>query len=389
MIVVPSEMGRMNKLALLTRVQRMGVASRADLAKSLGLSQPTCGKIVDDLLHQGVLEEAELSNGRNGEPRQGGRPKLGRPGRTVRLNRSEPRFIGIQLGVTHTSLTPLALGVSGEDAWQATFPTPNSAAGWVRELTRAAKQFNFKPLAGVLVSVPGILDEPGGRVLFSPNLHWTERVDLSEQVAKVWKAPVVLVQEERALALGHQYVTPEREDFLLVDFGDGVGGAVLVAGRLQANPLPISGELGHTPVHGNTRPCGCGAVGCLETLVSTRGLIESYAEARGMPHPTWAEVRTGIGRSGVEPWLAHSLEAAAVIIAGALNVIGLRHVVLTGALTELPLVALQYLTHAIQRGALWARFGEVEVETAPRRRTAGLVAVGIERLVLSAPADPC
>ena len=389
MIVVPSEMGRMNKLALLTRVQRMGIASRADLAKSLGLSQPTCGKIVDDLLRQGVLEEAERPNGRDGEPQRGGRPKLGRPGRTVRLNRSEPRFFGIQLGVAHTSVTPLALGVSGEDAWQATFPTPNSAAGWVRELTRAARQFNFKPLAGVLVSVPGILDEPGGRVLFSPNLHWTERVNLCEQVAKVWKAPVLLVQEERALALGHQYVTPEREDFLLVDFGDGVGGAVLVAGRLQANPLPISGELGHTPVYGNTRPCGCGAVGCLETLVSTRGLIESYAEAHGLPHPTWTEVRTDIGRNGVEPWLARSLEAAAVIIAGALNVIGLRHVVLTGSLTELPLEALRYFTHAIQRGALWARFGDVEVETAPRRRIAGLVAVGIERLVLSAPPEPC
>ncbi len=59
---------------------------------------------------------------------------------------------------------------------------------------------------------------------------------------------------------------PDCEDFLLVDFGEGVGGAIIVEGKPLANPLPISGEIGHTPVPGNRRPCGCGAVGCMETL---------------------------------------------------------------------------------------------------------------------------
>jgi predicted NBD/HSP70 family sugar kinase len=306
----------------------------------------------------------------------------------LRLNRTAPRFIGIQLGVTETSLAALPLGISGEDVWTTTFPTPNSAEGWVQQLSRAAKSLRCKSLAGVLVSVPGILDEREGRVLFSPNLHWTEKVDLAARVRQVWKSPVVLVQEERALALGHQYVTPEREDFLLVDFGDGVGGAVLVAGKLQASSLPISGELGHTPVRGNARPCGCGAVGCLETLVSTRGLMQSFAAAHPEARATWAALKNHIGQQGVEPWLAESLEAAAIVIAGALNVIGLRHVVLTGTLAELPPAGLEFLTAAIQRGAMWARFGQVEVETAPRRRTAGLVAVGMGQLILGPATRP-
>lgn len=382
MIVVPSKMGRMNKLALLMRMQRMGTASRADLAKSLGLSQPTCGKIVDDLLCLGVLEAVTGSIG-NGEVASAiHKPKLGRPGRMLRLDRNNPRFIGIQLGVTETSLAALPLGINGEDAWTKTILTPDSAGSWVEQLRCAAKSLQCKNLAGVLVSVPGILDEHESRVLFSPNLHWTERVDLAAQVRQVWEAPVLLIQEERALALGHQYVTPEREDFLLVDFGDGVGGAVLVAGRLQANSLPISGELGHTPVRGNPRPCGCGAVGCLETLVSTRGLLQSFAVANPKAKPTWTALRSSIEQGGVEPWLAESLEATAIVIAGALNVIGLRHVVLTGSLAELPQPALDFLTAAIQRGTMWARFGQVEVETAPRRRAAGLVAVGIEQMIL-------
>ena len=47
MVVIPSEMGRLNKRALLDRLQALGTASRVSLAKSLGLSQPTAGKIVD------------------------------------------------------------------------------------------------------------------------------------------------------------------------------------------------------------------------------------------------------------------------------------------------------------------------------------------------------
>lgn len=374
-------MGRINKRALLDRLQRLGTASRADLAKSLGMSQPTAGKIADELLSIGVLEEVDAepivsSNGTTS------RTRLGRPGRMLRLNRSKPRFLGIQLGVTETRLVTLPVGADQEDHWPVRIDTPDSEVEWVKELRKSADQFPQKKFWGVLVSVPGLVDEQAGRVLFSPNLHWTEGADLRALVGRVWKAPVALVQEERALALGHQYLDPEREDFLLVDFGDGVGGAVIVAGKLSATPLPISGELGHTPVLGNMRQCGCGAIGCVETLISKRGLMESFAEAHPKAPKTWAALASQIADEGMESWLITALDAAAVAIAAALNVIGLRHVVVTGSLAQLPPIVMQHLTGAIQRGAIWARFGTVEVEAAPRRRSAGLVAVGIDRLVL-------
>lgn len=382
MVVIPAKMGRLNKRALLGRLQRLGLASRADLAKSLGMSQPTAGKIADELLRLGVLEEVDHEA--TPAPARGSktRAKLGRPGRMLRLDRTRPRFLAIQLGVTETRLAALPVGVDQEDHWPVCVDTPASAESWVRRLTQAAAQLPARKWWGVLVSVPGIVDEPAGKVLFSPNLHWTEKADLRALVGRVWDAPVELVQEERALALGHQYLTPEREDFFLADFGEGVGGAVIVGGKLAATTLPISGEFGHTPVLGNPRPCGCGAIGCVETLVSTRGLLESFTRAHPQAPSTWAALAAHLAERGLEPWLTAALDAAAVAIAAALNVIGLRHVVVTGALTELPPSVLQYLTTAIQRGAMWARFGTVEVESAPRRRGAGLVAVGLDRLVL-------
>ena len=374
-------MGRINKRALLTRLQQMGVASRADLAKSLGLSQPTSGKIVDQLLEIGVLEEIETPARPAGAEAETP-PKLGRPGRQLQLAQSTPRFIGIQLGVLETRLKLLPLGSNGEDAWTLRVPTPDSADAWLRQLRKAALRLRCEPLWGVLVSVPGIVDEKTDRVIFSPNLHWTEKVDLTALIGRAWSVPVVLVQEERALALGHQAMHPGGEDFLLVDVGEGVGGSVVVAGKLYLQALPMSGELGHTPVPGNLRPCGCGAIGCVETLISTRGLLQSFAAATGRPQPGWWALKAHVAEHGVPDWLADSLNATAGVIAGALNVIGLRRVVLTGSLNELPPVVFEHLCAAIRRGALWARFGEVKLEAAPRRRTAGLVAVGLDRLVV-------
>ncbi len=388
MIYVPSRMGQLNRRALLRQLQKLGVASRADLAKSLGMSQPTAGKIVDELLGMDVLEEVAVpiaeAGGRNGNG--DAVSQLGRPGRRLRLNEARAKFLAIQLGVKTTTLAGLTLGIADEDHWPVAFDVagadPSPAKVWEKKLRAAASLFGDEKFLGVLLSVPGVVDETANRILFSPNIHWTEKADLAAIVQRVWDAPVLLVQEERALALGHHLANPECEDFLLVDFGEGVGGAIIVEGKPLANPLPISGEIGHTPVPGNVRPCGCGAVGCMETLVSLRGLLASFAAAAPAAENSWPALFDYISENGIKPWLAQALDSAAAAIAGALNVLGLRRVVITGSLTELPPVVMQYLSHAVQNGAMWARFGQVECLSAPRRRTAGLVAVGIDRLVV-------
>ncbi len=388
MVLIPAKMGRINKRALLGRLRRVGQASRADLAKSLGLSQPTAGKIADDLLRLGILEELDEEVSGRTEARGHARAKVGRPGRILRLNRSQARFLAIQLGVSETNLAAVPVGVDSEDRWAVQVKTPSCAEEWVRQLRAAADLLPQKEFRGVLVSVPGIVDEPAGRVIFSPNLHWTETAELAGLVRQVWPAQVALVQEERALALGHQSVDPKEEDFLLVDFGEGVGGAAIVAGRLYTTPLPLSGELGHISVIGNRRKCGCGATGCIETLVSMRGLLQSLAAAQPGVRQSWDALVRCIAEKGVPPWLEQTLEATSVVISGSLNVMGLRRVVLTGTLAELPPAVMEHLSRAIVKGSLWARFGEVSVESAPRRRTAGLVAVGIDRFVVPMDEEP-
>src|SRR5580658_1792145 len=100
-------MGQLNKRALLARLQLLGAASRADLSKSLGLSQPTSGKIVDEMLEIGLLEEFDEERRHT--------TALGRPGRMLRFDTRRPRLVIIQLGVTETSVSAAPVGASDED----------------------------------------------------------------------------------------------------------------------------------------------------------------------------------------------------------------------------------------------------------------------------------
>jgi predicted NBD/HSP70 family sugar kinase len=375
-MATPSHLRQLNQRRVIYALMHLGQASRADLSKATGMSQPTVGKIVDDLLGEHV---ADLADG--GADGADGSPRLGRPGQLVRLDGTRRRFLAVQLGVVNTRLASLPIAARLVDEWDSEFATPLSPAAWVRSLKKALDRLPLDGLEAMLVSVPGVVDEAGGAVLLCPNLRWAEQLNLHELLDGLTPAKLLVVQEIRALALGQLAVDPAEGDFLLVDFADGVGGAAVVGGRLFTGSAPLSGELGHTPVLGNTRTCGCGAVGCIETLLSRHGLLATFAAEAGQKTPGWPALVDHVRRRGLEPWLAGALDTAATTIAGAINVLGLHRVVITGSLTELPECVLAHLAAAVRRGAMWGRFGQVECVGAPRRRTAGLVSAAIDRLL--------
>jgi hypothetical protein len=97
---------------------------------------------------------------------------------------------------------------------------------------------------------------------------------------------------------------------------------------------------------------------------------------------TWPALIEYLTDRPLPRWLKQSLESAAVDVAAALNLLGLRQVVFTGAFRELPPSCVDFLADSVRQHAMWARFGEISVRTAPRRRQAGLVAVALDRTLL-------
>jgi predicted NBD/HSP70 family sugar kinase len=374
-----SYLRRMHQRRIIETVARSGRVSRSNLARTTGMSQPTVSRIVDQLLSDHILAESsdEGATAGNGP----GRPAavLGRPTTQLELDRCRPRFGIVQLGVRHTRLAVLPVAIPSEDRWESEFLTPSSADAWLRQLGKLWKPYCDSGLKTV-VSLPGVVDERTGKVYLSPNVSWLKKVELRNSLQDVFGPDLVFKQEIRLMALGQLAVEPEMGDFLLVDSGNGVGAAAVIGGTLFNGSVPLSGEIGHVAVPGNNRPCGCGAVGCLETLISRAGLLASAAE-NGQPE-RWPDLIGHLSDRPLPRWLKHSLDSAAVDIAAGLNLLGLRQVVLTGAFRELPPSCVQYLSDAVCEHAMWARFDELSIRTAPRRRQAGVVSVALDSMLI-------
>ena len=391
-----------------------GASSRAELARLNGLSPVTAGKVVEGMLEAGWIEEVESRGEGRPAVQDSGRVSsgseepaaMGRPPRLVGLS-STIRFPVLEIGTQQTSLRTISLAEAAtadldvpthDGATLVRFPTPRSVAGFVSHLGRARGALGIGPSRAVLVSVPGVLGGDGREIVFSPNLRWTNGRELIERIEGLFAARVCAVQEIQALALGllasgdvgqaGGTLGPSPDSFVLVDFGDGVGGAVVTGGQLLHGPQPLCGEIGHTGVYGNRRRCGCGAVGCLETLVSCRGVLQSFRTRWRKPKATWSDCARHIAAHGVEPWLAPSIDAAGTVIAGALNLVGAADLVLTGDLPSLHPEVLVAFERRVREHALVGRFARLTCHLAPRRRMLGLVAAAAGRILLPEPSLP-
>ena len=369
----------MHQRRIIETVARSGSVSRSALARSTGMSQPTVGRIVDRLLSTHILAESADDTAETADGLGKTVAVLGRPSTRLELDRRRPRLSIVQLGVRNTRLAVLPIAIPAEDTWQAEFPTPASPDAWLRQLSKLWEPYRDKKLKAV-ISLPGVVDERTGKVYLSPNVRWLEKAELSAGLREIFGDELVFKQEIRLLALGQLAAEPESGDFLLVDSGNGVGAAAVIGGKLFGGSVPLSGEIGHVAVPGNNRRCGCGAIGCLETLISRAGLLASASE-HGQSK-SWPKFLNDLADRPLPKWLMQSLESTSVDIAAALNLMGLKQVVLTGAFRELPANCVEYISDAVRRHAMWARFGDILIRTAPRRRQAGVVSVALDSMLL-------
>jgi glucokinase len=125
-------------------------------------------------------------------------------------------------------------------------------------------------LAAVGFGVPGILDLPEGIIRRSPNLPGWEGFNLRTALKQHLNLPIAIENDANAAVVGEMWLGAGRgtRHFIMLTLGTGVGGGVIVEGKIVHGVRGYGGELGHTVVDPNGHPCGCGSQGCLEQYAS-------------------------------------------------------------------------------------------------------------------------
>lgn len=210
-------------------------------------------------------------------------------------------YMGIDVGGTY--IKGIILDEAGKAAAKYSVPTPagEELDGGIDALAEKLAQTAgvvFSDLKGVGVGCPGQIDVKRGTVVFAGNLH-LKNYPLKQILEKKLNLPVKICNDANAAALGEAKFGAGKgyKDSILVTLGTGVGGGIVIGGKLFQGYKSAGAEIGHMVIERGGDRCTCGRSGCFEAYCSARALTAKTKQA--MEEDTSSEM-----------WRAYSLQTA-------------------------------------------------------------------------------
>jgi glucokinase len=155
-------------------------------------------------------------------------------------------------------------------------PVINRIASAVEQIT-AASGTALSQTRGISIAAAGAIDHKRGTVTLSPNLPGWRDVPLRDTIQERLGSRTWLINDANAAALGEHCLGAGRgmDNLIYLTIGTGIGGAIIIDGRLYTGACGSAGEIGHMTIDTNGPKCECGNTGCLETLASGRAIARA------------------------------------------------------------------------------------------------------------------
>ena len=142
------------------------------------------------------------------------------------------------------------------------------------------KNLTVKDISGVGIGCPGAVNSVTGIVDFLPNLDW-HNVELVNKMKEKLDTKIIISNDANVAALGEVIYGCAKgyKTCVMFTLGTGVGGGIIIDGKLFEGNESKGAELGHTTLILDGEPCGCGRRGCIEAYVSATALINQTKKA--------------------------------------------------------------------------------------------------------------
>jgi len=296
--------------------------SRAEVARVTNLTRTTVSEVVNGLLSEGLVQEV----GR-GESIGGKSPIL------LSIVPDSRYFIGLNLG--QDKFIGAIVNLRGEIKETVEVPVHDgdgkNALEFVYQIIDQLLKKKIKPVVGIGVGTPGLVNTREGIVVNAVNLEWQD-LPLGQLLERKYKIPVSVLNDSQATAIGEFVYGGEHandENLIVVNVKHGIGSGILVNGRLFQGDGGGAGEIGHVVVQENGELCRCGKHGCLETISSTRAVLKELK----MDSLDKAQSAFDSGNANAKKAVSQAAHYLGISLANLIGTLNIQKIVLTGDMT--------------------------------------------------------
>ena len=144
------------------------------------------------------------------------------------------------------------------------------------QLAAQAAGMKVKDFASVGIGIPGLLNPHTGVVILAPNLKGWRDVSFRKEIQKILPVPVQVGNDANCAVVGETLAGAAKgyKNVVMLTLGTGVGGGIIIDGRLFVGGQGLGAELGHMTLRMDGETCGCGMHGCIEAYCSVTSLVK-------------------------------------------------------------------------------------------------------------------
>ena len=246
---------------------------------------------------------------------------------------------------------------------------------------REAKAFLARENAaieGIGVSATGQVDDQLGAVIgTNGKIPHYEGSPIKQEMEAAFGVPAFVLNDANAAALGECFAGRAKgmSNVLMITLGTGVGGGIVLGGRIFGGTRGIAGELGHIPLYADGIPCACGSRGCYESYAATTALVRLAKEATGEAEMNGRIVfeRAGRGDSVMLRVLDRWIGDIAAGLVGLIHTFNPQMVLIGGGVSAQEKLLINPLRERVIKTCM-PRFGEcLQLEAATLGNDAGII----------------
>lgn len=259
-----------NESIILDLIRINRALSKAELSKLTGLSATATGAITAGLIEKGYIYETGI-----GESKGGRRPVL--------LELKPDSFYSIGIDIDYDFINLVLLDITGITVCEKVIKMPNQSdfASVIKRAEDAAAEMldnyldDYSQLLGIGFSIPGLVDIKTRDIVLAPNLGW-ENSNVYSALIRFKDVPVFVENEAMASAICENWLgqCQNEDNFVCINVKSGIGAGIYTGGRPYRGASGTAGEVGHILVDENGPKCGCGSYGCLETVASSKSIVD-------------------------------------------------------------------------------------------------------------------